>query len=82
MLGTLLMQAAWWLALPPFRGTDEFDHAYRAAAVAGGQWRPSGEIAAHGRGELVTVPRSLVSAAEPVCSSYPYTGHDNCHPVA
>lgn len=81
VLGTLLMQAAWWLAVPPFRGTDEFDHAYRAAAVAGGQWRPSGEVAAHGRGELVTVPRSLVSAAEPVCSSYPYTGHDNCHPV-
>jgi hypothetical protein len=81
VLGTLLMQAAWWLALPPFRGTDEFDHAYRAAAVAGGQWRSPGEQAAHGRGELVTVPRSLVTAARPVCSSYAYTGHDNCNPA-
>jgi hypothetical protein len=81
VLGTLLMQAAWLLALPPFRGTDEFDHAYRAAAVAGGQWRSPGEKAQHGRGELVTVPRSLVSAARPVCSSYSYTGHDNCNPA-
>jgi hypothetical protein len=76
------MQAAWVLAVPPFRGTDEFDHAYRAAAVADGQWRSSGDEARHGRGQLVTVPRSLVSAAHPVCSSYTYTGHDNCNPVA
>ncbi len=76
------MQAAWVLALPPFRGTDEFDHAYRAAAVADGQWRSPGDEARHGRGELVTVPRSLVTAAHPVCSSYAYTGHDNCSPAA
>jgi hypothetical protein len=82
VLGTLLMQAAWVLALPPFRGTDEFDHAYRAAAVADGQWRSPGDEARDGRGELVTVPRSLVTAAHPVCSSYDYTGHDNCSPVA
>jgi hypothetical protein len=82
VLGTLLMQAAWVLALPPFRGTDEFDHAYRAAAVADGQWRSPGDEARHGRGELVTVPRSLVTAAHPVCSSYDYTGHDNCSPAA
>jgi hypothetical protein len=30
VLGALVMQAAWILALPPFRGADEFDHAYRA----------------------------------------------------
>ena len=35
----LLLQSAWVLALPPFRGTDEFDHAYRAAEVAGGEWK-------------------------------------------
>jgi hypothetical protein len=81
VLGTLLMQAAWVLALPPFRGTDEFDHAYRAAAVADGQWRSPGHEARHGRGDLVTVPRSLVAAAHPVCSSYAYTGHDNCNPA-
>ena len=37
-LGTLLLQSAWILTLPPFRGTDEFDHAFRAAQVAGGDW--------------------------------------------
>lgn len=79
VLGTLLMQAAWVLALPPFRGTDEFDHAYRAAAVADGQWRAPGEAAQHGRGDLVTVPRNLVTAARPVCSTYAYVGHDNCN---
>lgn len=83
-LGCLLVQAAWVLALPPFRGTDEFDHAYRAAAVAGGQWRSSGVQVREpvGRGELVTVPRGLVEAAGPVCSALPYTGPANCAPVA
>ena len=38
VLGALVMQAAWILALPPFRGADEFDHAYRAAAVAHGEF--------------------------------------------
>ena len=82
VFGALLLQAAWVLALPPFRGTDEFDHAYRAAAVAGGQWQAPGEAAKHGRGELVIVPRSFVAAAHPVCASLNYTGHDNCNPVA
>lgn len=80
-LGALLMQAAWVVAVPPFRGIDEFDHAFKAAAVAGGQWRPSGVAAANGRGELVAVPADLVSAARPVCESYAYTGPDNCRPV-
>ena len=82
LLGTLLVQAAWILALPPFRGTDEFDHAYRAASVARGEWRAPTEAAEEGRGGLVTVPRDLVAAASPVCSSYLYTGHDNCYPAA
>jgi hypothetical protein len=81
-LGSFLLQVAWIVALPPFRGIDEFDHAYRAASVASGQWRPSGELAQDGRGELVDVPASLVRDAEPVCSSMPYTGPDNCRPVA
>jgi len=80
--GTLLLQSAWILALPPFRGTDEFDHAYRAAAVAGGQWRAPDAPAAHGRGHLVVVPAALVAAAHPVCASYAYTGPANCSPVA
>jgi len=81
-VGALLVQAAWILTLPPFRGTDEFDHAYRAAAVAEGQWRSPGVPAAHGRGQFVSVPRDLVRAAHPVCASYAYTGHDNCNPVS
>jgi Predicted membrane protein (DUF2142) len=81
-VGALFVQAAWILTLPPFRGTDEFDHAYRAAAVAGGQWRSPGVAATHGRGQLVIVPRDLVDAAHPVCASYTYTGHDNCNPVS
>ncbi len=81
LLGALLLQAAWVLTLPPFRGTDEFDHAYRAAAVAGGQWRAPGTLPQDGRGQLVRVPASLVRAAQPVCSSLPYTGRDNCYAV-
>ncbi len=75
------MQTAWILTLPPFRGLDEFDHAYRAAAVAHGEWLPDPVSAANGRGELVTVPRTLVEAAGPVCNSYDYTGPENCAPV-
>jgi predicted membrane protein DUF2142 len=81
LVGILLAQAAWLLSVPAFRGLDEFDHVYRAASVARGQWLPSGDRAAHGRGELVTVPRDLVDAAGPECRALPYTGHDNCAPV-
>jgi hypothetical protein len=80
-VGTLLLQSAWVLALPPFRGTDEFDHAYRAAEVAGGEWKAERMPAQHGRGDLIAVPRGLVTAAHPICASYEYTGPDNCSPV-
>ncbi len=82
LLGTFLLETAWIIALPPFRGTDEFDHAYRAASVAHGHWRFPSVAAEHGRGGLVVVPRALVEAASPVCASYLYTGRDNCYPVA
>lgn len=81
LLGLLLTQAAWVLAVPAFRGIDEFDHVYRAASVARGEWLPSGQAAPHGRGELVSVPRDLVVAAGPECAALRYTGHDNCAPV-
>lgn len=80
VLGTLLLQAAWILAVPPFRGSDEFDHAYRAASVADGQFLPS-VPAERGRGLLVAVPEDLVVAAGPQCRSLEYTGHDNCNRV-
>ena len=63
--GALLLQAAWIWTLPPFRGTDEFDHAYRAAAVAGGESKPVRESNPDRRGDLVTVPRRQVTAAHP-----------------
>ncbi len=76
----MLLQAAWILTVPPFRGIDEFDHAFRAAAVARGDW-VAGEAAEDGRGQLVTVPRSLVEAAHGQCAALDYTGPDNCSPV-
>ncbi|MCW2765084.1 MAG: hypothetical protein JWO11_1043 [Nocardioides sp.] len=79
--GVLLLQAAWIMAVPPFRASDEFDHAYRAAGVASGQWRLS-EPASNGHGELVDVPADLVEAASAQCAALKYTGHDNCFPAA
>src|SRR4051794_21396389 len=79
-LGTVLMQAAWIAVLPPFRGIDEIDHAFRASAVAHGEWE-AGRWASFGRGRLVTVPADLAAAAGAQCASLRYTGHDNCLPV-
>jgi hypothetical protein len=75
-----VVQAAWILAVPPFRGADEFDHVYRAAGVASGQWRLT-ERAADGRGLVVEVPGRLVEAASAQCTSLRYTGPDNCVPI-
>jgi hypothetical protein len=80
-VGTMLLQAAWILAVPPFRAIDEFDHAYRAAAVADGQWVAPGDLPTQGRGELVRVPASIVADANPACAALGYTGRDNCNPV-
>lgn len=80
-VGTLLAQLAWIVAISPFRGIDEFDHAYRAASVAHGQWFP-GPRAEHGRGYLVAVPPDIVAAAHGACSVLPYTKPVNCSPVA
>jgi hypothetical protein len=76
----VLVQAAWILTVPAFRGSDEFDHVYKAAAVARGQWTAR-DPAPDGRGGIVTIPRDIVSAASPVCRFYRYTGHDNCYPI-
>ncbi len=80
-VGSLLLQTAWILALPPFRGVDEFDHAYRAVAVAHGQWHAPGTPAPNGRGELVRVTPGIVADAGPVCATLAYTKHDNCSPA-
>ena len=57
--------------MPPFRGMDEFDHAFRAAGVASGQWRLHDQ-AAGGRGLLVDVPADLVAASQGQCEELPY----------
>jgi hypothetical protein len=80
LLATLLMQSAWILTVPAFRGIDEFDHVYQAAAVARGQWAAH-DPALNGRGGIVTIPASIVRAASPVCQTYKYVGHDNCFPI-
>jgi hypothetical protein len=75
----LCLQAAWILVVPAFRGADEHDHAYKAAAVARGDWSPTHESLPGQWGELVEVPRDLVTAAHPVCVSLPYTTSTNCN---
>ena len=79
-VAVLLAEAVWILAVPPFRGSDEIDHVYRATGVASGQWH-LGEGARHGRGLLVWVPTDVVDAAQGQCTSLSYVGHDNCHAV-
>lgn len=81
VVGVLLVQAAWVLVVPPFRGLDEHDHAYKAAAVARGDWHPHHTPSDEGWGELVAVPGDLVSAAHPICDSLHYTTPDNCSAV-
>ena len=81
LLGVLLLQAAWALVVPPFRGLDEHDHAYKAAAVARGDWSASHPESPGGWGELVTVPEDIVVAANPVCESMSYTTEDHCTAV-
>jgi Predicted membrane protein (DUF2142) len=76
----LLAETVWILAVPPFRGSDEVDHVYRATGVAAGQWHLT-EGAQHGRGLLVWVPTDVVAAARAQCTSLSYVGHDNCQAV-
>ena len=80
LAAALLLQTAWILALPAYRGIDEFDHVYKAEAVAHGQLFDNG-APENGRGGLVEVPEDVVAAASAVCKSYDYTGRDNCNPV-
>lgn len=80
VMGLLMIQASWALVVPPFRGLDEHDHAYKAAAVAHGDWSAEHERSEDGWGEMVDVPRDLVLAAGPICESLPYTTPDNCTP--
>ena len=81
LVGVLIAQAVWIMAVPPFRGSDEVDHVFRAAGVARGQFHLS-QGTAHGRGTLVRVPDDLVEAAQPQCLALSYPGRDNCRPLS
>lgn len=80
VVGAALLQLLWVTVVPPFRASDEFDHAYRASGAAAGQWRAT-EEATDGRGILVVASESLVRAAQRQCESLGYTGPDNCTPA-
>lgn len=77
VLGIALLEAAWILVLPPFRGSDEIDHAYRASAVAHGQWVTE-EEPREARGLLLEVPADLTAAARPECRSFRTNTTEQC----
>jgi hypothetical protein len=79
MLAVLLVETAWMLTVPPFRGMDEHDHAYKTAAVGGGDWGWDHTPSPQDWGSFVRVPTALPEAAAPICESLPYTTDDNCH---
>ena len=76
--GVLLAQIAWLVGVPPFRGMDEWDHAYRAAAVADGEWVAEPSDATRGTGAVLRVPEHIVAAARPECERLRYTTVGDC----
>jgi hypothetical protein len=74
----LVLQLAWTVAVPPFRGIDEFDHVYKAASVARGDWFPTPTDATRGTGAWLEVPTDLVQAAQPRCKALVYTKDADC----
>lgn len=81
-VGVLAVQMAWICAFPAFRGIDEHDHVFRADSVAAGEIAPSGNMPEESRGELLSVRRSIIEAAGPVCSALPYTQRYDCNAFA
>lgn len=80
-VGLVVLQAAWIVTVPPFRGIDEFDHVFRAVGVADGQWVLT-ETTNGGRGLVVELPSDVVDAAQGQCAWLEYTGRDNCFPIS
>jgi hypothetical protein len=81
LVAVLIAEAVWIMAVPPFRGSDEVDHTYRAAGVARGEWHLS-QGTPEGRGLLVRVPEGIVDAAQGQCSALKYMLRYNCHPMS
>lgn len=64
--GLLLIQGAWMLALPMFRGPDEIDHLLRSSNVALGHWQPAARDPDQDQ-RYVVADETLARAAQPTC---------------
>jgi len=80
LAGVLLVQLAWMLAVPPFRGLDEHEHALRADSVANGHLTALTDEAT-GVGDVVDADADLVAASTPVCEAFPEGIAVNCEPL-
>jgi hypothetical protein len=78
LLGLCGLFAIWVLVMPPFAGSDEHDHAYRAAAAARGQWAIDPVNATRGTGAWLEVPSDIVKAARAECEHLNYTKDRDC----
>lgn len=77
-VGFILAQLGWLFATPPARGIDEFDHIYRAAAVASGQWIAEPASVTGGTGASLLVDPDIVDATREECQELPYVGDAEC----
>lgn len=80
LVAVLIAEAVWILAVPPFAGSDEVDHAFRATGVASGQVHLD-RGSPHGNGLRVWVPSDVVAAAQAQCTILPYKKRDDCHAI-
>ena len=78
LAGLCGLLAVWILVIPPFAGSDEHDHAYRAAAAAQGQWGIDPVAATRGTGAFLRVPAHIVEAAQIECEDLSYTEARDC----
>lgn len=80
LAGVLLVQLAWILAVPPFRGLDEHEHALRADSAANGNLTAITD-ARSGMADAVDADADLVAASTPVCEAFPEGIAVNCDPL-
>lgn len=82
LAAVLLLEIAWALVTPLWRGPDEVFHGYRASSVALGQWRPDYSVAERGETVATKVEPDIVASADHVCTEV-YAEHrpDACEPV-
>jgi hypothetical protein len=78
LVGLCGLFAVWVLVMPPFAGSDEYDHVYRAAAAARGEWAIDPVNATRGTGAFLKVPADIVEAAQSECQYLRYTRDHDC----